>query len=95
MSAHNRKNLHGIRSYKKKKKRPLFTDHNPQPQRKKLNLEPNDDEVPEPNHADLRGASPNPRFPVFDGDDVHEVEDELHRHEGDDEAEEVLHCCLG
>jgi len=57
----------------------------------KTDLQPNDHEVPEPNHTDLRGASPNPRFPVFDGDDVHKVEDELHRHKGDDEAEEVLH----
>ena len=52
-------------------------------------LEPDDDEVPEADHAELGGRVPDPRFLVLDRDDVHEVQDEFERHDTHDEAHEV------
>ena len=52
-------------------------------------LEPDDDEVPEADHAELRGRVVHPGFAVLDGDDVHEVKDHLERHDAHDEAGEV------
>jgi len=42
------------------------------------NLEPNDDKIPKANHAQLRWSVPGPSSCVFDGNDVHEVQDKLH-----------------
>ena len=52
-------------------------------------LEPHNHEVPKPYHADLRRGITHPCFCVFDGDHVHEVEDELHGQEGEEEADKV------
>ena len=52
-------------------------------------LEPDNDEVPEADHGDLGGGGADPSAGIFDGDDVHEVEDEFHDEEICEEAEEV------
>ena len=44
-------------------------------------LEPDDDEVPEADHAELCGGVADPGSTVFDGDDVHEVQNHLERHD--------------
>lgn len=40
-------------------------------------LQPNDDEVPEADHAELRRRVAHPCLPILDRDDVHEVQDQL------------------
>ena len=44
-------------------------------------LEPDDDEVPEANHAELCGGVADPGSTILDSDDVHEVQDHLEGHD--------------
>ena len=52
-------------------------------------LEPDDDEVPEADHAELCGGVADPGSTVLDGDDVHEVQDELHSHKTDGKSDSI------
>lgn len=58
-------------------------------QKKTAHLQPNNYQIPKPNHRNLGGGISNPGFGVLDGDDVHEVEDEFHSEEAREETEEV------
>jgi hypothetical protein len=55
----------------------------------KTHLEPNDDQVPETNHADLGRRESRPGVLVLDCYDIHEVKNELHCKEGRHEAHEI------
>ena len=52
-------------------------------------LQPHYDQVPETDHAELRRGVARPGFRVLYSHNVHEVEDELHRQEADDEPGKV------
>ena len=46
-------------------------------------LEPDEDEIPETDHGELRGRHAAPRVRIFDSDDVHGVYKRFHREECD------------
>ena len=54
-------------------------------------LEPDDNQIPKPNHADLERSEVRPPVDsrVFDRDDIHRVEDDLHRQKAREEPERV------
>ena len=46
-------------------------------------LEPDEDEIPETDHGELRRRHAAPRVRVFDSDDMHDVYECFHREECD------------
>lgn len=52
-------------------------------------LEPDNDEIPKPNHGNFGWGVSSPRFGIFDGDHIHEVEDILHGHVTEDKSNQV------
>lgn len=53
-------------------------------------LQPDHNQIPKANHAQLGRTTPLPRTRILDRNDIHEVEDELHGEEAGEEAE-----CVG
>ena len=58
-------------------------------ERRGSHLEPDDDEIPESDHAELGSGVSYPSLSILDSDDVHEVQDELESHDAHDEADEI------
>lgn len=59
-------------------------------QRRGAYLEPDDDEIKETYHAELKRRISAPCCCVLDGHEVHEVQDELHRQKARNEAKGIM-----
>ena len=60
----------------------------------RTHLEPYHNEVPESDHTELGSGVSSPRLSVFDGHNIHEVEDEFQRHDANEEAYQVAKYSL-
>jgi len=80
-SAQRRKNRHGMSSCPYQ---PLLPEEGGT-----RHLEPHDDEIPKSDHAQIRRPIPIPSGSILDGNDVHRMQDTLHRQEAEYEAKEV------
>ena len=56
----------------------------------KTDLQPDNDQVPESYHANLRRRISTPGLAILNGNHIHEVQDKLHGEETDQESSEIV-----
>jgi hypothetical protein len=80
-SAHNLKNRQGIKSYSQPSCCGLC--------KRAAHLEPNNDQIPKSNHAQICRTIPFPCGRIFDGNHVHGMQHALHREEAEEKPDGI------